>query len=183
MLNECFIKHRSLHLLIPNVNVRYERWIKITYHMFLVSPPAFLWSFESLEIWHPRLILNKTTSIYNVSVQGFSASNSADGPPVLTSVFLYHWTKLAGGFEPTREKRNSHRGAGTISARRQNVPPQKHLVYYTRNDNKNGAKSIFSSQEPLGFISNRKWPKEVTGSGMGARRTWAHTQWRTLAPR
>ena len=66
MLNECFIKHRSLHLLIPNVNVRYERWIKITYHMFLVSPPAFLWSFESLGIWHPRLIHNKTTSIYNV---------------------------------------------------------------------------------------------------------------------
>ena len=31
------IKHIIWHLLIPNVDIMYEKWIKITYRMFLVS--------------------------------------------------------------------------------------------------------------------------------------------------
>ena len=38
---------------------------------------------------------------------------------------------------------------------------------YARKNNKNGAKSTFSSLEPLGFISNTKCPKEAAGSKRG----------------
>ena len=46
---KCFIKHKNLHFLIPNVNIMYEKLIKITYHMLLVACSAFLWDFQSLE--------------------------------------------------------------------------------------------------------------------------------------
>ena len=45
---KCFIKHKNLHFLIPNVNIMYEKLIKITYHMFLVACSAFLCHFQSL---------------------------------------------------------------------------------------------------------------------------------------
>ena len=35
--DKCLIKHRSGHLLIPNINVTLKRWIKITDHMCLAS--------------------------------------------------------------------------------------------------------------------------------------------------
>ena len=35
--------------MIPNVNIMYEKLIKITYHMLLVACSAFLWDFQSLE--------------------------------------------------------------------------------------------------------------------------------------
>ena len=43
-----FTKHKNLHFLIPNVNIMYEKLIKITYHMFLVACSAFLCHFQSL---------------------------------------------------------------------------------------------------------------------------------------
>ena len=43
------IKHKLWHLLIPNVDIMYEKWIKITYRLFLVSYFTFLRRFKSLE--------------------------------------------------------------------------------------------------------------------------------------
>ena len=43
------IKHKIWHLLIPNVDIMYEKWIKITYRLFLVSYFTFLRRFKSLE--------------------------------------------------------------------------------------------------------------------------------------
>ena len=42
-----------LHLLIQNVNIMQEKWIKITYRMFLASCSAFLWRCQSLETAPP----------------------------------------------------------------------------------------------------------------------------------
>ena len=54
---KCFIKHRSLYVLIPNVDIRLEKWIKITFRMSLMSSSAFLWCFEYLETNTPNLKL------------------------------------------------------------------------------------------------------------------------------
>ena len=53
---KCFIKYRSFHLVIPNVNWGQERWQKITYHMFSMSFSAFFVVIWVAWNWHPSII-------------------------------------------------------------------------------------------------------------------------------
>ena len=60
-----------------------KKWIKITYRMYLVSCSAFLWRFQSLELWHPRLIHNITARLANSAAgRGISLLNFAHFLPL-----------------------------------------------------------------------------------------------------
>lgn len=92
---KCFIKHRSVHLLIPYVKVRLKRWIKISYHRLLRSVCGVF----SVSNWTIR-----TTYTFSIKLplrllhpRGCQfASNSLDGQPVRTLyIHRQNWRRWA----------------------------------------------------------------------------------------